>query len=583
MMKYFFTIAMSILIMSATYTQSLYHKATLNEDGTIHVETIKIDAPSTIEHRKGENEPFLQYGGVAFPISKNSRGATLADINGDDVKDIIFSIYDTLYAMKGDGSMLFKKGVSGPILLPPAIADIDGNEDLEIAVNYGYPRNGGGIILLDNEGNNLPGWPQSFNSHWMINAPVFSDLDGDGVMEIISVEYVSSTEGYVHVFKLDGSPYNENWPIDIGAPPAFTPSVGDINNDGIKEIVIAGSSNGMHVFNPDGKSLPGFPIDYAGVNYSYQSPILADLNGDKTLEIIGSNHGDSSAFYVMKADGTYLDGWPYPLNNWTYAPPTVADINGDGEYEIFIGSPAVNSDKSPLPVIYGFHPDGTSLDHFPIVKYGGNEAVITVADVNNDGVMDLVFSSNITDEEGYGFIHAYSTGGSGELEGFPLRPRGFTFLNGAVLGDVDNNGELDVSVISYTLNFGAATDSIFVNVYNLDYPYIPENILRNGYKGSNTRDGLIPADGSTGIQGIQKITGRIYPNPSEGVLNINLNQVADHVEMTIYNSEGKAVYKHLINLTDITLHYPTLQLPAGVYYIHLSVDGKSTTFKWIKQ
>lgn len=580
-MKPIFTIFPLLFFLINSQAQHILNKASLNEDGSISIEKITVNDFPYSNFYGNALQPFLTFGQPAFAI-KNTRGVTLADLDHNGVAEILFGIDKTLYVLKGDGTIMFQKELSGPILLPPTVADLNGDGNFEILVNCGYPSTVGGIYLLDHQGNDMPGWPISFDGHWMINAPAVSDIDGDGIMEIVTGERVSASVGYVHVLKMDGMPMNENWPIDIGATPAFTPSIGDVNNDGSKNIVIAGSSSGMHVFNADGTLLPGFPVHNPDVSYSYQSPILVDLNGDGNLEIVGSNHGNAAAFYVMKSDGSYRDGWPIPLSGWTYSPSTVADVDGDGVYEIFMGQPVVSSDGSDLPTIFGFKPDGTNLDHFPIEKYGGNEGVITIADVNNDGILDVVFGSNITDEDGYGFLHAYSLDGSGEIDGFPLRPKGFTFLNGAVLGDVDNDGMMDLTVNSYTSNFGAEVDSMYVNTYNLNVPHDPEKIIRNGYKGSNVRDGLISTE-SMSVTDFSQNSTRIFPNPSDGMLNLKLSKSVQNLTMNIYDVKGSLVFMDKRSKVVDGLNYNLSQLPPGLYLIRVILDKQESTFKWIKK
>ncbi|HOI31898.1 MAG TPA: T9SS type A sorting domain-containing protein, partial [Bacteroidales bacterium] len=186
--------------------------------------------------------------------------------------------------------------------------------------------------------------------------------------------------------------------------------------------------------------------------------------------------------------GSYRAGWPVavPENYWTYSPPTVVDLNGDGNYSIFMSRP---TGEDAAPMLYGFNPDGSMMDNFPITKSGGLEGFISVADIDADGEHELIFGSNLM-IEGMGFIHAYKMDGSGELEGFPLRPTGFTFMNGANLGDIDGDGLVDLVALSYEQNF-SPTDSVFINAYRLEVDIETANILAGTYKGSNDHSGHI--------------------------------------------------------------------------------------------
>ncbi len=570
-------------ILSTTTAQQQGKKANLNEDGVIAVETITLPENYYNTEQTQVFDRLWRLGEPAHPNLKNSRGTTLADIDNDGVDEIIYGIWNTLYALEGDGTILWEKPVSGTILLPPTVAHLNNDGILEIILNTGGVPNAGRVYLKDNLGNDLSGWPLNFDSHWMINAPAVADLDGDGTLDIITGERVGSVQGFVHAIKMDGTPINANWPVEVAATPAFTPSIADMDNDGNLDVVIAASSAGMYIFDNQGQVFPGFPVFDPNVSYSYQSPMLADLDADGDLEIIGSNHGNNPGFYVMEHDGNYKSGWPIATSEWTYSPSTVWDVDNDGTFEIFMsdrntsGTPGVE-----LPVIYGLDPDGNNLPNFPIEKYGGTEGVISIADVNNDGVQDIIFPSVMTDAAGDGFIHAYNMDGSGEIAGFPLRPRGFTFLNGAVLGDVDDDGLLDLTANSYTLTFGSGIDSTFVSVYNLNVPYNPDMIKRNGYKGDNTRDGFVELEETAGITDFNAGSEiSIFPNPSEGIVSFKIPEAMQNAKVKIFSIDGKIVFSEEGNL-GTTNSYNLKHFNSGVYFVTIS-DGKKTfTAKWVK-
>ena len=583
-MKNNITLLAAILlgITTGLNAQQLAKKASLNTDGTVTVEEIALPENYYSEKQPQVFDMLWRYGQPANPTFKNTRGVTLADIDNDGIDEILYGIANTLYALKGDGTELWTKPVSGTIILPPSVADMDDDGTLEIILNTGGIPNAGRVYLIDPNGNDLPGWPLNFNNNWMINAPAVADVDGDGVLDIVTGERVSSNQGFVHAIKMDGTAINANWPVEVAATPGFTPSIADVDNDGNPDLVIAASSAGMYIFDNQGQVFPGFPVFDATVSYSYQSPILADLDGDEDLEIIGSNHGDAAGFYVMEHDGSYKTGWPIGLGGWTYSPPTVLDVDDDGTFEIFMsdrntsGTPGVE-----LPVIYGLDPEGNNLPNFPIEKYGGTEGVLSIADVNNDNVLDIIFPSVLTETD-QGFIHAYSLDGSGEVDGFPLRPRGFTFMNGAVLGDVNNDGLLDLTANSYTQTFGTGIDSTFVNVYNLNIPYNPNTIKRNGYKGSNTRDGFVEQEETAAITEFAANSINIAPNPSEGILSFHLPKQIQNAQLKIYSTDGKMVFSEEGNL-ETTSTFNLKHVNSGLYFLSIS-DGKNKyTAKWVKK
>ena len=489
-----------------------------------------------------------------------------------------------VYAFDGNGAILWQsETLPGYIQYPPAVTDMDGDGNVEIAVNTNYVSiYNGSTVLLDHEGAIMPGWPVSYNNNSMSCSPVMADVTGDGQLEVVAVERRLPTpiQTALHVLNMSGEPATADWPVVFDGIPAVTPAVGDIDSDGSPDIVFATSNSFLYAVDNTGALHENYPVSHENSGISYQSPILADLTGDGDVEIVGAWHGDAPGFYVYDNEGEFEDGWPYEVDNWTYTPPTVADIDADGNYELFFSVPAYQEGVE-LDVMYGFDAQGDLLPGFPISKEGGCEGVISVADIDANGVQDLIFTSNITDPAGYGYIHAYATDGSGQLEGFPLRPKGFTFLNSAVLGDVDGDGMLDLTALSYTLFSGS--DSIFVNAYNLNVPYEPADILSNGYHGGNTHAGVVGSI-PTGIKAnFTPGSFLLYPNPSTGLLKIEIpTDLAAHT-LKVMDASGRLVLNRQIEMPEKVVEIPTENLSPGTYFVLLESNEATRVAKWVVQ
>ena len=233
--------------------------------------------------------------------------AALVDLDGDGVLDIIaggnnYAIAGCtgnpylFYALKGDKTPLpgFPIEVTQNIESSPAIGDINGDGSLDIVFGTGdfdegcrADNDGKKVYAIDRFGQPLPGWPVRTDDN-MLNSPALGDLDGDGTPEVVIFN-----ERVLYAWHGDGRPVN-GFPV-VGVP------------DHLTEDLIPGDD----------------PIDFPR---RYQSPILADLDGDGTLEIMvsyGNRHGK-----VFNHDGTIQEFRPE-----SHVMPVVTDQDGDGFLE----------------------------------------------------------------------------------------------------------------------------------------------------------------------------------------------------------------------------------------------------------
>jgi len=402
----------------------------------------------------------------------------------------------------------------------------------------------------------------NIDNHFFFNAITFADLDGESPLEIIACERLSSSSGRIHALKLDATSFDSNWPVSIPGTPAFTPSVADINNDGRNDLVTS-TTTALYVFNAEGMIVSGFPLAEDGTKFSYQSPLLADLNQDSNLEIIGARHGDFPGTIVIESDGSYFENWPNNDDIWTFSTPAVVDIDGDGDYEVFYSRPYF-SESEEGSILLGYDHTGLELDGFPIQGRAGSEGLLAIADIDSDGDFEIITSSRIS-MDGAGFIHAYHYENQEEVENFPLRVAGFTLLNGAYLADIDNDGLLDLTALSYQLKFDQSSpDSAFVNVFNLDVPYDESSILFNGYKGSNSHNGHV-FNLPSSIKNNVKIEVSLYPNPVRDYIGVGGYEPLIGQTYTIFHVDGRLESSGIISSASIV----TQDLKAGLYFLRI--------------
>ncbi|UCD75642.1 MAG: VCBS repeat-containing protein [Phycisphaerales bacterium] len=414
------------------------------------------------------------------------RGLVFADITGDGYLEIVTSSTDRkIYAWDYTGTAVpgFPVSTIERAQYAPSVADMDGDNDLEIVQFTRGLTSGGRMYILDHTGQILPGFPKSFNNNNITSCPTLYDLDDDGMLEVIVPERAYPI-ALLHIVEIDGTEWGGNWPVALDHVPTCTAAVGDVNNDGAVEIFYM-SYNSMYLLAVDGTILPGWPRQIPNANFSYQSAALADLDGDDDLEIVVGAHKDAAGCYVFHHDGTSYPGWPKYVGTWTYCPPTVTDLEGDGVLEILDGR-AGYGPGVPSNCFWAWDSTGAVKPGFPYHNPGGggSEGPLTVADINGDGLMEIFADHNIMQNE-QGYLFGVDAHGN-DLPGFPLRPRGFTYMNGATIGDVDGDGDYELGVLS-TLDL-----VVSVNLYDLSDIYAATCRDWKVYHAQNNRGGLYP-------------------------------------------------------------------------------------------
>ncbi len=453
-------------------------RAFADEQGVITTEKVQAQLPP--EARDGLTPmPGFPLSFASNTTYKPMRGLALADLNNDGADEIILCHNEEINVIDGQGNVLWTQPlVGGMAQYPATVGDIDNDGVLEIVTLTAYGNARGGINIFDASGNVL--FSQVTNNNPLICAPVLVDLNDDGELEIIFCgrgKASASISAGIHVWNLQGEEM-EGFPFELPSTPAFTPTVADIDNDGFLEI-FASTTSALYCISHTGEQLYMVQSDDA-YKYSYQSPLVVDFEGEGNWSLVGACHGDNPNHYVRDAQtGEYRAGWPKPVSYWTYSAPTVA--KNDDEYAIFMG---VSGEGN---VFYQYDMNGNVAPGFPLNLTSGVEGFISVADIDGDGENEIITDFNLMDGD-QGYIRAWEMDGTEITDGFPLRPQGLTYMNGANFGDINGDGLLEIVTLSYVQNF-SPDDPVYVTAYALNQPV--ENLVFGTYKGSNDRMGWI--------------------------------------------------------------------------------------------
>jgi hypothetical protein len=274
----------------------------------------------------------------------------LGDLNADGAYDI-FSCQDNAYMSLHDGTGF--------------AYDLN-----EIFPNAKFP----GLRFLHDYDLAQQGWANdeetANQAHTTNSAPAIADVDGNGTYEIIvlaSVQNASQTDRLrgvaLWVLNTDGTrptqwvePFHASdylaglWDYDGTNIVAATNQVTVANIDPAHEgpeFVFAGFDGCIHAVSASNEQL--WQYTYTTDDRVLTGGVLAvDLSGDGIVEIVFSSYSPDegkSHLFVLSASGEALHQIPLP-DRGAMAVPTIADVDGDGVLEIVVNlKDAVTDDR----------------------------------------------------------------------------------------------------------------------------------------------------------------------------------------------------------------------------------------------
>jgi len=291
--------------------------------------------------------------GLPSPVVLSPRGIAAGDFNGDDVPDLVVTgVFQKLYVLAGSGfgtftladSMTFGFENRGIVA---ADLDADGILDLVIASRASVSvllGNGSGGV-----GDGTFGAPAAYPtpSSWGV---AVADFNGDGALDIAAGNWLH-TQVTLLLGHLDGSNQPDGTFTSGGSVP--TPggcsdiTTGDINADGIADLVASGSS-GVWVMTGNGSGGVGdgtFGVTAYPTGTQSNDAALADLDGDGDVDIAVSDT-DAQSLRVLFNDGSgaFPQDWVY-LSGTGPIGVVTADLLEDGRPDVAV----VNSASGGFP------------------------------------------------------------------------------------------------------------------------------------------------------------------------------------------------------------------------------------------
>lgn len=361
----------TVLILSAPAVADIDGDGTLEiivVDQMTEVDYINPNKPDkgTQERKLGRIHVFKNDGsdfGGSWPYSTNDNfvptgqpvvdsgfraAPTIADVTGDGKLEIIAANYQNqVLVFDYMGSVLpgWPVDLGTDIFASASVYDYTGDGKMEILIATKAdvdPLDNGTIFLFDATGKQLPGFPIAAPNQ-VYSVPALADLDGDGIPEIIygfgDYNNALGPKG-VMVMDMRSQPL-EGWPVTVPNSIYGAVALGDLDNDGYPEIVIATQKSELFAFSREGKNMPGFPVTVSSNPNEtiFSSPIIADLDNDGKPEILVSSEigfRQDAFLYIFKANGSQMPISPIQLQQNGFPSPCVADLRNDGKQKIII-------------------------------------------------------------------------------------------------------------------------------------------------------------------------------------------------------------------------------------------------------
>ncbi len=401
----------------------------------------------------------VQAGGVSSPVLKWQHGGcynswcetgwysspAVADLDNDNKPEVIASPY-TLFVLNGEnGCVQWSVDPPGGRTWPGVVvADIDGNNDLEIAVAQGS----GYLTIYDHTGSQV--WTRQPETNELRGLSVF-DLDGDGSDELVVT--VTGDEVNTYVYEHTGA-LRGGWPQlnnDSGYGWGVyndNAALGDLDNDGQGELVIPSDVHYINAYEANGAQIAANAI-FGGVGWG-----KVGIWESAVPELRGWG----------ACDGTRTESY---RTNFADGPAVIADVNGDGVVEVVVTGNVYDCDAGYPPSRYigvyifnadrsRFNEDGYNWETVPIdtgaplsEDYNVIESAMpnpVVADLDNDGEKEILFASYD------GRLHAFWLDKT-EHHNWPYNVSstgpGIRFASEPVVVDLDNNGFAEVIFASW--------------------------------------------------------------------------------------------------------------------------------------
>ena len=382
---------------------------------------------------------------------------TVADFNGDGNPDVVASSRNssTATVMLGDGKgnlgrpANFLVGAT-PVAVIAGDYNHDGKPDF-ITSNSGSDT----ISVFLGAGNGGFQVERGFGAATRADQVILADFNEDGLPDIVTanpgLDSFNGNTASVLISRKGGG-VAQTQTIQVGTNP-LSVVAGDFNNDGHLDLVVANSGTpnslgtgnlSIILGNGDGtfQTPSTFKIIQPPGNFARNPNFLAaaDFNRDGNLDLVACTD-DAKGPSLLLGDGKGGFRNPVIISLADACQQVLtADLNRDGKMDLVFRLP---QDPFLLPAVFVALGNGDGTFKKPVTVSSQQIFGITLADLNNDGIPDLLLSEP-------GAIETMLGDGQGNFvsQGFFQAPTATLVHNSLIptVGDFNGDGFADVAI-----------------------------------------------------------------------------------------------------------------------------------------
>lgn len=377
------------------------------------------------------------------------------DFDGDGDKDILAAYADQSLGLQwyenqnGLGNFSDPQIISDDfnILFSLAISDVNSDGHLDIAT---AALSDDRISLFENQNGNGFINQQALNksiSH--VRKILSADLNQDGLMDIVSISSDNSTLAW---YRNTGNGFTSQILIDNTAAEVYDMVIVDTNNDGHDDIAVINGHSEHRSFtvykNINGLGIFSAPQEYAQLIGTPTSISSADydLDGDNDIFITesgSSNMPREKIWLYRNLGGVNFTGSPHQIDGNAVGVIQLehADINGDGYPDVIV--PART--ESQLSWFEKKSDSGTFYEHKRVIDDNASARWVRAFDLDNDNDLDLLAALTDNDQ----LVWYENLNGAGAFSSKKILVDNVTTIYNVEVADMNNDQVPDIIYSSY--------------------------------------------------------------------------------------------------------------------------------------